>query len=222
MMLIFYITYTFNYIKIVVIICISMSDIEEKTIEVIEEKQENVIEENATIVTEVIDIGKPVNQTITLYDYDENNYDSTNDEKLALILSTSVEVDNKNTVHEFCSEVLLQKFWNNVSGNDILPLETSSKVFKIRTYNCDKEKKKAKEVINRTLSTYYPDKILNFINATVELLYLNNMAEMARDFTCVYKGNFYKVNISSNYRRKIFCKNYYSVKMNLTTVKYIN
>ena len=48
------------------------------------------------------------------------------------------------------------------------------------------------------------------------------MVKLTREFACIFKGNYYKVVITSKYKKRYIKHNYYEMKMNLTTVKYVN
>ena len=132
-------------------------------------------------------------------------------------------VENKFDTHlyNFCDVNLEQRFRHVIEENKILPLETTKKTLTLKLRkNTEKERESIRTTINDTFETYYPEKILTFINSTVQLLFLERMRDMNREFTCVHKGTYYHILMTSHYKKVRFGRSYSLVMIDVTTSRF--
>lgn len=144
-----------------------------------------------------------------------------NELRYQMIKKPVEELDDATLLYNFCDQNLEDKFRTVIRENRILPLETTQKVIELKLKkNNDDCRESIKQTINDTFMSYYPEKILTFVNDTVKLLFLERMRNMDREFTCVHKGTYYTIHMTSEYKKVRFGTSYNLVKIKLSTVKF--
>lgn len=121
----------------------------------------------------------------------------------------------------YCDDNLEKRYRTVIKENKILPLEAMKKTItlKLRKHS-EKVRDEIRETIDETFQTYYPEKILTFINSTVKLLFLERIRDMDREFTCVHKGSYYHIKMICHYNKVKFGRSYHTVKIEITTSKF--
>jgi hypothetical protein len=143
------------------------------------------------------------------------------DELRYQMIKKPVETETNSHLYDFCDTNLENKFRQVIQADKILPLETSKKSLTLKLKkNNDKTRDSIRETINKTFSTYYPEKILTEINSTVELLFLERMRDMNRNITVVHQGTYYTVHMTSEYKKKRFGTSFNLVTLEITTSKF--
>lgn len=144
-----------------------------------------------------------------------------NELRYKMIKKPVEQLDDATLLFNFCDKNLEDKFRTVIKENHILPLETTKKVIELKLKkNNDKCRESIKNTINDTFMSYYPEKILKFVNDTVNLLFLERMKSMDREFTCVHEGTYYTIHMNSEYKKVLFGTSYNLVKINMSTVKF--
>ena len=124
-------------------------------------------------------------------------------------------------LYNFCDENLETRYRHVMGMNKVLPMETTKKHITLKLKkNTEKTRAKIAEQIDETFATYYPEKILTFINSTVTLLFIERMKDMSREFTCVHQGTYYKIIMRSEYHKVRFGRSYAIVNIDILTSKF--
>lgn len=145
-----------------------------------------------------------------------------NDDELRYqMIKRPVENDLEQHLYNYCDTNLESRYRHVIDENKILPMETTKKqiTLKLRK-NTPKERQHIKDVMKETFSTYYPEKILTYLTSTTELLFLERMRDMDREFTCVHEGTYYKIKMSTKYQHKRWGKSFSLVTIEVTTSKF--
>ena len=137
------------------------------------------------------------------------------------MIKRPVENDLQAHLFNYCDGNLEDRYRHVINENKILPMEATKKsiTLKLRK-NTPKERQLIKDTIAETFATYYPEKILTFVTSTVDLLFLERMKNMSRDFTTVHQGSYYNIRTTTNYHHKRFGRSYSLVTLDLITSKF--
>ena len=207
-------------------------DNEEQT----EEQKDEVIidEDDQKLMDEIVDeetIQPSVNETIDQPAHYNNDVyrdcKCTDDELRYQMIQDKVDRnitnpdDMEKHLYNFCDENLETRYRHVMGKNQVLPMETTKKTISLKLKKkSEKERAKIADTISETFGTYYPEKILTFINSTVTLLFIERMKDMKREFTCVHQGTYYKIVMTSEYHKVRFGRSYTMVDINILTSKF--
>ena len=137
------------------------------------------------------------------------------------MIKRPVEADISAHLFNYCDENLEQRYRHVIQENKILPMETMKKhiSLKLKKYD-DKMRNQIKQTIHDTFETYYPEKILTFIDSTVTLLFIERIKNMEREFACVHNGQYYHLLMKSQYNKKRLGRSFHIVDIDIVTSKF--
>lgn len=187
-----------------------------------EQEQEQEIQQNE----EVEEIEEEIEEEIKHLNYGDNSaYSDDNkcddNELRAVMIKDEVNLENTNNLYDYCDSNIEQRFKNTILKNNILPMEIMTKSIKLKLKKKnDKCRDKIRTTINETFKEFYPEKILIFINNTVELLFIERIKNMERNYTCLYNGTYYNIMMKTYFVRKVFGTSSNMVEINISTAKY--
>lgn len=124
-------------------------------------------------------------------------------------------------LYSFCDDNLETRYRQVINDNKVLPLETMRKSIALKLKKGkNKLRQEIKDVIRETFATYYPEKILTFITTSIELLFLERIKNMDREFTCVHMGTYYRMKMRNEYHKVYFGKSYNMVYLDIITSRF--
>ena len=143
------------------------------------------------------------------------------DELRYQMIQRPVEPEQDLHLFNYCDNNLETRYRQVIKENKILPLETMKKTIKLKLKkHSDKVRDEIKQVIADTFQTYYPEKILTFINSTVQILFLERIRDMDREFACVHKGVYFHIKMDCKYHKVKFGRSYHIVNIDIVTSKF--
>lgn len=143
------------------------------------------------------------------------------DELRYQMIQRPIEPNADAHLFNYCDENLETRYRSVIKENKILPLETMKKTIKLKLKkHSDKTREEIKQVIHDTFQTYYPEKILTFIDSTVQILFLERIRDMEREFACVHKGTYYHIKMNCEYHKVRFGRSFHLVNIDIVTSKF--
>ena len=186
----------------------------EQSKEVVEEEKE----EDINIELESLQVEKPPSH------YNDDVYRDRHcddDELRYQMIQRPIQPEEDLHLFNYCDENLEKRYRTVIKENKILPLETMKKTIKLKLKkHSDKVRDEIKQVIADTFQTYYPEKILTFINSTVQILFLERIRDMDREFACVHKGVYFHIKMDCKYHKVKFGRSYHIVNIDIVTSKF--
>lgn len=143
------------------------------------------------------------------------------DELRYQMIQMEPKADDEEKLYEYCDDNLEKRYRTVINKNKILPMEVMRKSMKMKLKKKNnKVREEIKKTIHDTFETFFPDKILTFICSSVELLFLERIKDMEREYTCVHKGVYYRMKMKAEYHKVRFGTSFQMVYIDIITSKF--
>ena len=144
------------------------------------------------------------------------NYKKDNDIEKILKLQLHTDEKDYNDLAQFCNNVIAKKFQESVKLNTVLTRQADSKTFNLKVYKTANAQK-IKTVILDTLNNPN-DEITQFISHSIDLILLEETKTLTRSIISLQNKIFIKLNLTAQYKTRVFKKNYYIINIEVSTI----